>query len=165
MWTKWFGFNNGTNAAAQVPQIERSLPRVIAAWHCAEPQGPRVNITWQGGGKKRGERFFWSLIHPSPVTDKACRVGQCKDDFPQGEQGAMLQCHNTEPRRQRHPWTGWAARSKSGTKWMKVIMKAFSCRDPGPNLHYEVWRECFMLKIGRNQPCSVIFFPSSTSKT
>lgn len=137
MQTKWFGFSNGTNTVAQVSQIERS-PHIIAAWHCAERQGPRVNITWQCRGNKRGGRLFWSLIHPSPVTNKGCRVEQCKDDFPRGDQGAILQCHNTAVKRQRRAPNGRAVRSKSGTEWMKVIMKAFSCRNPGPVL-YELW--------------------------
>lgn len=158
MWTKWFGFNNGTNAAAQVPQIKKSLPRVIGVWHCAAPQRPRVNITWQRGGK----RFFWSLIHPSPVTDKACRVGQCKDDFPRGEQAAMLQCHKTEPKRQRRLWTGRACKIK---EWDHINQSHYE--SPAETLD----QSCMMnfgsrviQAINRTQIKTTLLFPSPDTR-
>lgn len=131
--TKWFGFSNGPNPTTQVPQIERNPPLIIGVWHCAEPQGPRVNITWQWR-EKRGERFFWSLIHPSPVTDKACKVGQCKDDFPQGEQrsNAAMSQYGAEKTETGRPWDG-----RVGLNKWKRLWKHFS-RDPGP-VRYELW--------------------------
>lgn len=73
----------------QVPLMKNPALCNGCVWLCAEPQGPTVNITWQWE-KKGIKRFFWSLIHLSPVTDKACRVEWWKDDFPWGEQEATL---------------------------------------------------------------------------
>lgn len=72
-----FGFNGGASAPPRVAQMKEPAMCNGCVWHCAEPQGPGVNITWQcekGGPKKR---HFWSLIHLSPVSSVAV---PCLDD-------------------------------------------------------------------------------------
>lgn len=94
--TKWFGFSNGPNPATQVPQIERNPLLIIGVWHWAEPQGPRVNITWQERGKKGGKGSFDPLFIPPLSQIRLARLDNVRMIFPEE---SKEQCCNVTIRR------------------------------------------------------------------
>lgn len=133
--SKWFGFNKGTSAPPQVPQMKNPAMCNGCVWHCAEPRGPGVNRTWQcekKGGRAKKKRFFWSLSHLSPLSPiKLAGLDDGRMIFP-GESERLVYSVTAQSWRDRDICTrGEAVKSKDGTKWGS-IMKAFSRRRPRP---------------------------------
>ena len=152
-------------ASPQVPEMKKPVMCVMCnwcAWHCAEPRGPRVNITWQCEKRER-KGSFWSLIHLSPVTDKAGGVGGWKDDFSlrrargytTASQYRLGETETDAPR--------WNRRIMLNVGDYKRIF-LWKGRVKLERMNYlSSWMECFThcVYAGEGGPCSVCSFLSS----
>lgn len=68
----WKGFSNDRSAPPQVPEMKRPVMCNWCVRHCAEPLGPRVNITWQCEKRQRKGSFDSLFI---PILSLIRRVG------------------------------------------------------------------------------------------
>lgn len=88
-----FGFNGGASAPPRVAQMKEPAMCNGCVWHCAEPQGPGVNITWQcekGGPKKGALLIPYSSL---PCQRRGCAgFGRWGSDFTQAEPKESSRC-------------------------------------------------------------------------